>query len=122
MEERKQELLKLIDNLDWEKFNDIRGLHRLSNYKIVLKCLDECQKQPPIEQQLRTLGFVECDLPSSVGLSFRCIYDILYLTYIESISDKCRDTFYSCRLERSNTDKILSFAKYLKQLKEEDEA
>lgn len=117
MEDKKQELLKLIDNLDWDKFVDL-GCSGLSVYSYAVALLCDNQKEKTIEQLLEELGFK------------RWTYMVNGLNYLD-----CDDgVLINVRLDlHSNIDKgallkwdkndhktILSFANYLINLKRGD--
>lgn len=120
MEEQKQELLKYIENLDWEKFNSLSGVHCIPNYKIVLKCLQECQKQPIIEQQLEEMGFTQSYNYRKSGLDFVVFPKYIHLGYQYGPDNEL--LYYNAQFNKKDTNKILDFAKYLKELKEKDQA
>lgn len=117
MEEKKQELLKLIDNLDWEKFLEYSEKHGVFNtqYGSTLYDLEKYKKQPTLEQKLKDLGFTNKatdDLYYHIAHYEKWINLYMYKSINESMDG---------RFSLGDTDKILSFAKYLKELKEKEE-
>jgi hypothetical protein len=124
-EEQKQELHKLIDNLDWDKFNDIfptTACYPCRNYSDLIKShLKACQKQPTIERQLEEIGFTKKVSSYFKGLQYSLHDTVIYLTYVVwdiEIENKI-DEFYQAKflLDIHDIQKILDFAKYLVELK-----
>ncbi len=125
MEDKKQELIKLIENLDWDKFTDV-GCSGLSLYAYTVTLFCDNQKEKIIEQKLEELGFNadftygylnihRFGLYYFVHAEFKQI-DLTYnpqnLSSKDNYSPGYRGTFYL-----KDENKILSFANYLIKLK-----
>ena len=127
MEDKKQELLKLIDNLDWDKFVDL-GCSGLSVYSYTVALLCDNQKEKTIEQKLEELGFrrlknIPYDKNKLNELWYALWYviwegdDQISLGYDYSLSN----TSYQVLIYKDKTKKILDFANHLVNIKNGDE-
>lgn len=127
MEEKKQKLLKLIDNLDWDKFLEYSGKHGAFNtkYGSILYDLEKYQKQPTIEQRLKDLGFkasLEAQ-DTKKGLYYKSYGDKDFrIYYIPHTCELPGSMIYSYTaiFPKSNAQIILNFANYLITIQDGD--
>jgi hypothetical protein len=115
MEDKKQELIKLIDNLDWDRFTKTRdspvGLPQYTMFNLVKTHLEYVQKEKTIEQKLEELGFSK---NIANGL---CYFYPSLEGYIKLYSGKNSNEYIDAKFNILDTDKILGFANYLVNLK-----
>lgn len=132
MEEIKQELHKLIDNLDWDKFYDHRTLFTnelMSELKLKLKLN---QKEKTIEQKLEDLGFrfqdsqisgIQTDIKTLI-YNYADYYfhsrDKIHLEYISDTTLDYGTSSYCANFNRNDISNILNFAQYLKGIHDEE--
>ncbi len=122
-EQTKAELHKLVDGLDEEK-------HKHSNLKIgtnlgiavtsfsnVIQALMEMQKEPTLEEKLQELGFVVNKGETKDNELYYTSYDQFQLgiCHIDTIDTAIRIS------STENKNKILKCAKFLKELRNEDD-
>ncbi len=123
MEEKKQELLKLIENLDINKLqdncDDNEWSPRLNNYGNIICILKRHQKEKSIEQKLKELGFKT--LPHITRVLSEDLYmlhepDRVILGY--SKITNCSIGYSGAFIVTGLNDKeILNFANYLLNIK-----
>lgn len=122
MEDKKRELLRLIEGCDIEELfkldPEFYWCGMANKYSNICSALIRCQKQKTIEQKLEDLGFKKIDSfrAYELGLNYDNLKSAIYIEYRENrLGDE--SIYHASKIEKSNSDKIIKFANYLVNLK-----